>query len=150
MAIVLPKIPSRRLSSRRKVAIRIEPALGLRLISLQPGHEVGEELEFEYCLKRVSTEQIDRLEVSVLWYTEGKGSEDIGVHYFESIPCQDLGALTLGESQRVATRLPNCPLSYEGRLLRIRWCIRLRLYLRDGREISAEQPFYLGHLTKEV
>ncbi len=34
--------------------------------------------------------------------------------------------------------------------MKIRWCVRLRLFLKGGREISAEQPFYLGHVTREV
>ncbi|MCA9132463.1 MAG: hypothetical protein KDA45_04890 [Planctomycetales bacterium] len=156
MAIVLPKLPSRRLSPRRNVAVRTEPALGLRLLSLQQGLEPGETLEFEYCLKRVSAEMIDHLELSVMWCTEGKGSEDLGVHLFESVSAEQLlsqplaGCATLRGTRRVATVLPSYPLSYEGRLMKIRWCIRLRLYLADGREITAEQPFYLGHLTLEV
>lgn len=150
MAIVLPKLSGRRLSVTRRLTTRTEPALGLRLLSLQPCLEPQELLEFEYCLKRVTSEMIDRLEVSVIWYTEGKGSEDIGVHYFESVTSEQLTYACLEEPRRVATILPPNPLSYEGRLLKIRWCVRLRLYLLDGREMRAEQPFYLGHLTLEI
>lgn len=150
MAIVLPKLPSRRLSTRRSVIVRTEPAVGLRLLSFQHGMEPAETLEFEYCLKRITAEMVDRLEVSVMWYTEGKGSEDLGVHYFESLSGTSLTSRSINEPRQVTTVLPSHPLSYEGRLMKIRWCIRLRLYLRDGREISAEQPFYLGHLTLEV
>lgn len=150
MAIVLPKFPSRRLSTRRSIAVRTEPAVGLRLRSLQQGLEPGETLDFEFCLKRVTPEMVDRLEVSVMWCTEGKGSEDLGVHLFESISREQLAARPLGQPRQVATVLPLYPLSYEGRLMKIRWCVRLRLYLSDAREITAEQPFYLGHLTLEV
>lgn len=150
MAIVLPKFPSRRLSARRSIALRTEPAIGLRLQTLQQGLEPGETLAFEYCLRRVAAELIDRLEVSVMWCTEGKGSEDLGVHLFESFTREQLSQLPLGQARLVETVLPAYPLSYEGRLMKIRWCVRLRLYLIDGREITAEQPFYLGHLTREV
>ncbi len=150
MAIVLPKLPSRRLSTRRSLKVRTEPALGLRLVSLQQGLEPRETLEFEYCLKRVTAEMVDRLEVSVMWCTEGKGSEDLGVHFFESVTREQLATQPPSQPRRVGTVLPAYPLSYEGRIMKIRWCVRLRLYLSDGREITAEQPFYLGHLTVEV
>ncbi len=150
MAIVLPKFPSRRLSTRRSIAVRSEPAIGLRLLSLQQGLEPAETLSFEYCLKRVTSAMIDRLEVSVMWCTEGKGCEDLGVHLFESFTREQLAGQPLQQAREVSTLLPAYPLSYEGRLMKIRWCVRLRLYLSDGREITAEQPFYLGHLTREV
>lgn len=150
MANVLPKFPGRRLPTRRSVAGRIEPALGLRLATLQPGLEPGDILDFEYCIQRVSAQMIDRLEVSVAWYTEGKGSEDIGVHFFESHPRSELAKMALSQPRRIAVKLPHTPLSYEGKLFKIRWCARLRLFLADGREKTAEQRFYLGSLTSEV
>jgi hypothetical protein len=150
VAIVLPKFPSRRLSARRSIAVRTEPAIGLRLLTLQQALEPAEILSFEYCLKRVTTAMVDRLEVSVMWCTEGKGNDDLGVHLFESFNREQLAQQPLNQPRQVNTMLPNYPLSYEGRLMKIRWCVRLRLYLSDGREITAEQPFYLGHLTREV
>lgn len=150
MAVVLPKFSGRRVSPRLKIAYRTEPAIGLKLLSLQQALEPRELLEFEYCVKRVTAEQIDRLEVSVAWYTEGKGSEDIGVHFFESHAGDELGPHFLSEPQLASTVLPANPLSYEGRLFKIRWCVRLRLFLNNGREISAEQPFYLGQMTREI
>lgn len=150
MADVLPKFPRRGLPTRRSVAGRIEPALGLRLATLQPGMEPGDMLEFEYCIQRISAQMIDRLEVSVAWYTEGKGSEDMGVHFFESHPRTELAKSALSQPQRIEVKLPATPLSFEGMLFKIRWCIRLRLFLADGREKTAEQRFYLGSVTSEV
>jgi hypothetical protein len=112
--------------------------------------EPGETLDFEFCIQRVSADLIDRLEVSVGWYTEGKGSEDRGVLFFKSLPRSELSQSPLSEGYRLETVLPTSPLSFEGRLFKLRWCIRLRLFLSDGRQISAEHPFYLGHLTVEV
>ena len=107
-------------------------------------------LEFEFSIHRVPVESIDGLEASVLWSTEGKGSEDIGVHFFERLSGSQLSEGSLHLPHLMSTKLPLCPLSYEGRLMKIRWCVRLRLFLKGGREISAEQPFYLGHVTREV
>jgi hypothetical protein len=112
--------------------------------------EPGDTLEFEYCIQRISAQMIDRLEVSVAWYTEGKGSEDIGVHFFQSHPRTELAKTALSQPQRVVVKLTANPLSFEGKLFKIRWCIRLRLFLADGREKTAEQRFYLGSVTSEV
>lgn len=150
MAIVLPKFSRLGAPTRERSTRRSEPAIGLRLLSLHPGHEPGDVLEFEFSIHRVAPESIDGLEASVLWVTEGKGSGDIGVHFFERISGVELTSRSLQEPRVLTTRLPDCPLSYEGRLMKIRWCVRLRLFLTDGREISAEQPFYLGHVTREV
>lgn len=149
MAIVLPKFPSRGVSTRR-ITRYSEPALGLRLLTLQAALEPAELLEFEYRLQRVSSELIDNLEVSVMWMTEGKGSEDIGIHFFQKITKEELVSKSLESPRSLQTKLPTGPLSYEGRLLKIRWQILLRLFLADGREVMAEKRFYLGHLTSEV
>ncbi len=150
MARVLPKLPSRRLSPQHRLTRRSEPAVGLRFLSLQPRLEPNELLEFEYRVQRVAFEEVDRLEISVMWYTEGKGSEDFGVHLFESFSGETLRKIIDDDCHPMVTTLPAAPFSYEGRMLNVRWCVRLRLYMKDGRTISAEKPFYLGPLTREV
>ena len=122
----------------------------MRLLSLQDGLVPGEALEFEYALRRVSPDLVDSLEVSVMWYTEGKGGEDIGVHFFKQIGRDELAATALDQPCRLSCELPASPLSFEGRLLKIRWCVRLRLFLNDGRELTADKLFYLGHLTTDL
>lgn len=150
MASVLPKFPRSRISPQRRLNRRTEPALGLRLLSLQPGLEPNELLEIEYCVRRVSALDVDQLEVSVMWYTEGKGCGDFGVHFFQSLSDAELNSVVNDQPGQVSVRLPASPLSYEGKMLKIRWCVRLCLYLKDGRKITTEQPFYLGNLTVEV
>jgi hypothetical protein len=122
----------------------------LRLLSLQPGLEPGETLEFEYAMNRVEPRLVDHLEVSVMWYTEGKGSEDIGIHLFQRIGSEALTAVPLDQPRRITCLLPASPLSFEGRLLKIRWCVRLRLFLNEGRELTTDKQFYLGHLTRDL
>lgn len=150
MARVLPKFPRRRVSPKRRLKRRCEPALGLRLLTLQPALEPHDLLELEYCLRRVEPSEVDQLELSVMWRTEGKGTEDIGVHFFESLSGAELSDLINARPKHACTTMPASPLSFEGSLLKIRWCVRLRLHLADGREITTEQPFYLGHLTSEI
>jgi hypothetical protein len=117
---------------------------------LHAGLLPGQLLEFEYCIQRISAQRLERLEISVAWFTEGKGSEDFGVHHFESHTRAQLVKRSLSQPRTASTILPHGPLSFEGRLFKIRWCVRLRLFLADGREITTEQPFYLGTVTKEV
>lgn len=101
----------------------------------------GEVFECTWHLERVDPDHIQGLEVSVLWYTEGKGDEDISVHYFRRLSAARLRTMDLSEPQKFATVLPASPLTYNGHLLRIRWCARMRLFLAGGQEILTEQPF---------
>lgn len=89
------------------------------------------------------TATIQGVETSVLWYTEGKGEEDFHVHDFQRLGPAELLTIDLTEPQVLATDLPATPLSFEGKLLRIRWCLRLRLFFDDGSETVAEHPFRL-------
>ena len=157
MAIVLPKFPRSSLPNRAASTRRVEPQLELRLNSLQPCFEPSALLEAEFRVVTPDIDSIAGVEVSVLWFTEGKGSEDLEVHFFQRL---SVGEVRLGNvsslkneadyTQLFSTRLPESPLSYEGKLVKIRWCVRVRLFLVDGREIVAQQPFYLGTVTREV
>lgn len=86
-----------------------------------------------------------RVEVSVLWHTEGKGDEDFAVHFFDAFEPSDAPS-EAHRRARFATQLPNSPLSYDGAILKIRWCVRVRLFLKDGRELLAEKEFQLGNI----
>jgi hypothetical protein len=78
-----------------------------------------------------------------MWYTEGKGDEDLNVHHFERWTDGQLQQLDLSLPIALRCELPRSPLSYEGTLLRIRWCVRLRMFCSGGREIVVETPFQL-------
>jgi len=86
---------------------------------------------------------IDGLEASVMWYTEGKGDEDLNVHHFRRWSDGQLKELDLTQSHGFQCSLPLTPLSYEGTLVRIRWCVRLRLFCSVGRDSVAQVPFQL-------
>jgi hypothetical protein len=121
-----------------------EPLLSLCLAGGRTAFAAGGELIAEYQLDAVDPAEIQAVEASVLWYTEGKGEEDMGVHFFERRLPSDADDGDLRPMRRVRTRLPNSPLSYRGAILSIRWCVRLRLFLRRGRDYVLEQPFTLG------
>lgn len=78
-----------------------------------------------------------------MWYTEGKGDEDLNVHHFQRWNESQLKALNLLNPCPLQCKLPFSPLSYEGTLVRIRWCVRLRMFCSAGREIVVQTPFQL-------
>lgn len=84
---------------------------------------------------------LEAVEVSVHWYTEGKGDEDLGVHHFEKRARADGGSVPA--SGRFTTRLPNSPLSYEGLLVQVLWRVRVRAVLAGGPR-AGDATFRLG------
>jgi hypothetical protein len=120
----------------------------LKLCTPQGCYLPGQAFTCRWSVARVDWNQIEVMECSVLWYTEGKGDEDLAVVHFERHDGSDI--LAAQGKGKFNIQLPHSPLSYDGRLLRIRWCTRMRLFLTDGREIVAQQPFFLGAITNEV
>jgi hypothetical protein len=121
-----------------------EPLISIMLDKHQQVFVPGETLRGEYQIDAVDPSEIHAVELSVLWYTEGKGDEDLAVHYFERLTADDAQTIGLHELRRFQTELPNSPLSYEGVLVKIRWCARVRVFLRNGRDAVAERGFQLG------
>jgi len=107
-------------------------------------YQPGETLSGEYRVSGLSPGEVRAVEVSVLWYTEGKGDEDLAVHDFHRIASDEGDWIDLQRPGRFKTVLPNSPLSYEGLIVKIRWCVRVRLFLARGKEEVDEAPFVLG------
>jgi hypothetical protein len=122
-----------------------DPDVTISLEGHQRIYGAGDVLSAECRIQGYSLAEPRALEVSVLWYTEGKGEEDLSVHYFNRL-AGDQGAVDLRRPYSFSTRLPNSPLSYDGLIVKIRWCVRARLFLARGREIVAEEVFRLGHI----
>jgi hypothetical protein len=148
MALVLPKFPRGGLSTKPHQPI--DSCVMIRLLGLQPTYNPGDPIDFEYRVVHVDHAAIVAVEASVVWVTEGKGSEDLGVHFFQRLTGNSLASIDWSIAQKVQCPLPMSPLSYEGKLLKISWCVRVRFYFSDGTELMAQQPFYLGSLTREV
>lgn len=106
-------------------------------------YEGGRELQATWRVSRVTLDSLVAIEISVLWHTEGKGDTDLHVHHFERLEESQIRRSGLADAQSLRCELPATPLSYHGRLIRLRWCVRMRLYLSSGREIVTDHPFYL-------
>ena len=106
-------------------------------------YQAGGKLTAAWRISRVTLDRLEAVEVSVMWHTEGKGDEDLHVVHFQRFDENHIRRLGLADEQSLKCGLPVTPLSYHGRLISVRWCIRLRLFLSDGREVVTEQPFHL-------
>ena len=131
----------------KPVGSLMEPLLSLQIAEPRRIYQPGDELKCECQIDAVDAKEIQAVETSVLWYTEGKGDEDLGVHYFNRRVPGDCENGDLRPMHRFTTILPNSPLSYSGKIVKVRWCARVRLFLKRGKELYFEQPFWLGSLT---
>ncbi|MBN2294356.1 MAG: hypothetical protein JXM70_18145 [Pirellulales bacterium] len=106
----------------------------------------GETISGQFKLESFDPGSVKAIEFSVLWYTEGKGDEDLDVHEFRRIEADDMNWSAFRRAEQFDVTLPLSPLSYEGSIMKIRWCARVRVFPKRGREIVAELPFVLGNL----
>jgi hypothetical protein len=121
-----------------------EPAIIIRLDSDARVYLPGQSLSGEYWIESVAADQLKAVELSILWSTEGKGDEDMAVHEFQRRDIDEGEQVDPSELRRFATVLPNSPLSYEGRIIRIQWCVRVRAFLHRGKEVIGQKMFQLG------
>ena len=121
-----------------------EASLRILLEGNRRVYQPGDLLRGEYQIDSLKLLQPTAVEISVLWHTEGQGDEDLAVHHFERIAAEDGPDISLRHSRRFEASLPASPLSYQGLIVKIRWCVRVRLFLPRGKALVAEAPFLLG------
>lgn len=120
------------------------PRVTVRLDGRRRSYQPGDDLAGQCRVEAAEAAEIKAIELSVLWHTEGKGDEDLGVHFFQRLAADEDNAFDLRAPARFSTRLPQSPLSYDGRLIKIRWCVRVRVFLDGGESLIEELPFQLG------
>lgn len=121
-----------------------EPLVSVCMVGPRRHFAAGDEIEAEYQIDACDSEEIQAVEAAVLWTIEGKGDEDLGVHWFERRTPADAEEGDLRPLHRFRVKLPLSPLSYRGALMTVRWCVRVRLFLKKGREFVGEQGFTVG------
>lgn len=122
----------------------LPPRITIRLDAEGRAFPPGSTLSGQYWLEGITPEQLRAVELSVLWYTEGKGEEDLGVHFFRR---DSLGQLRYTAGRWIgsfSTVLPHSPLSYQGLIVKIVWAVRVRLFLAGGKQLVEELRFRLG------
>ena len=125
----------------------MEPLISIRADRGDAGFEPGGLIRFACQVDAAPTDPVTAIEVSVLWRTEGKGDENLGVHFFERMTHGEDAESELLALRRFEARLPRSPLSYEGVILKIRWAIRVRVFMRSGKDFHFDFPFQLGRLA---
>lgn len=121
-----------------------EPRVTIRFDGNGRAYQPGETLSGEYRLESLRREDVKAVEVSVLWHTDGKGDEDLAVHDFRRLSVEDGDWIDARYPGRFRTVLPKSPLSYRGVIVKLRWCVRVRVFLARDREVVGELPFQLG------
>jgi hypothetical protein len=119
------------------------PTVSLRICNSRAAFEPGDVLECECSVCTSDELNLHAVETSVIWMTEGKGEEDLGVHFFDRRSKNDVRDGDLGTLYRFKTRLPNSPLSYDGKLIKIHWVVRVCVFYDRGKELRFDQPFFL-------
>lgn len=122
-----------------------EPTVVIRLDDDRRVYRPGETLSGEYWCESLGAGLINAIEVSVLWHTEGKGDEDMAVHKFWRRDSDDDRPVDPQQPEQFSTTLPNSPLSYDGQIVKVRWCVRVRVFPYRGKEIIGEKAFRLGN-----
>jgi hypothetical protein len=121
-----------------------EPTIVIRLDGDGLVYQPGDTFAGHYWIESLDASQVKAVEVSVLWHSEGKGDEDMAVHEFWRRDADDGLPIDPGQPARFCTTLPNSPLSYEGQIIKLRWCVRVRAFLYRGKEVVGEKVFQLG------
>ena len=122
----------------------MEPLIAVTLDRTGRTYEGGDVMQIEYQIDAVDPQDIVATEASVLWFSEGKGEPEMGVHFFRRTTRDEFQDLDLRPMQRIDVELPYSPLTYEGVILKIRWGVRVRLFLAGGKEYLEERTFTLG------
>lgn len=122
----------------------MDPLISIQLLGPERTFQPRSTLACEYQLDAIDPTDITAVEASVLWYTEGKGDEDLSVHCFQRRTPTDVLDGDLRSLHRLECQLPATPLSYSGFLFKIRWCVRVRVFLRGGRDVYVDEIFQLG------
>ena len=122
------------------------PRVGVQFDRASREYAPEQELTIRYDVDGVAPSSVLAIERSVVWYTEGKGEEDLSVHHFERLDdaAQVAEVLPTGS---ITVHLPSSPLSYEGVIVKIRWCVRVRLFFGGGRDFVSEHVFELGRIA---
>ncbi|QDU55574.1 hypothetical protein [Aeoliella mucimassa] len=131
----------------RVLAANQSPLADIRITDAETPFAPGDVLRGSICVNSDNAQDVRSAELSVLWYTAGKGEEDFGVHYFQRYSTDGPDGVELTRRREFRTLLPENPLSYDGIVVKVCWCARLRLFLPKGRQQVLEASFQLGNVA---
>lgn len=101
----------------------------------------GDIITGKYSLANWINEELQAIELTLLWYTAGQGEEDFCVHSFQRHELNASEQASLDCS--FESVLPASPLSYDGQIVKVCWAVRLKGFFKQGRTKVVEVPFWL-------
>ena len=119
----------------------------LRLELATTAYRAGDELSGVFVIDGGLPAGAYSIELSVLWHTSGKGTEDMGVVHFRGWKQND----AMPNPNTFSMKLPLTPWSYDGELIKIHWLVRVRMRfgLPDApKELVEDAPFTLAPRTR--
>lgn len=122
------------------------PVIRITFDSPTGHYQPGDKLTGRFMAEGTQHRRARAVELSVLWYTTGKGEEDMAVHHFERIVDEPTRPLDLRVPRRFSTVMPASPLSYDGVIVKVCWCVRVRMFISPGQETVSETAFRLGEV----
>jgi len=115
----------------------IEILLEHKDLVLRPGDTLrgGWRLDATYALP------VKKAELFVLWCTEGKGDTDEST-VFHHVAVEN-GTLDSDRAFPFETQLPYGPWTYDGKIIKIRWAVRVCITPQSGKAFGAEERFQM-------
>ena len=84
---------------------------------LEPGAELRGRVDWQ-----AEGDEVESVLVSLLWYTEGKGTEDVGI-----VDQVEVDSPTMQGGHDFSFRLPDFPWSFSGTLISLVWAVEASL-----------------------
>jgi len=119
----------------------------VRLELAAAAYRPGDELAGVFVIAGGPPEDSRSVELSVLWRTSGKGTEDIGVVFFRAWKPGDGTLAALPNPNTFTVQLPRTPWTYDGELIKIHWLARVRVRYGppgDTQEVIRDAEFTLA------
>lgn len=122
-----------------------DPDIRIELVA--SAYRPGEELAGAFVIPGGPPVDTRSVELSVLWHTSGKGTEDLGVIHYRAWKAEDETLAGLPNPGTFTVALPRTPRSYNGELIKIHWLARVRLRWGEPghtSELVRDAEFTLG------
>lgn len=111
-------------------------------------YEPGDAVRAELLLPGSIAGSLRSIELSLVWFTVGKGDEDLYVSQFQRHQISPAKGKPGVSPWLLEANLPASPLSYNGRAVKVCWAVRARLFDKSGKVSLIEQPLRLGEVAQ--
>ena len=124
-----------------------DAAIQIGLDSHEGPYFPGEDVRGTYQVTHPPEMEVRAVECSLLWHTVGKGDEDLAVVFFRREAAETMVPLHSDQERPFVCKLPASPLSYDGLVVKIVWCVRVRVFFRRGHELMMDKTFQVGDVA---